>query len=90
MDGSHSTANKDQANWTWWLRPWLWPWKGEAQLSSHHITSPDTIKFVKEAGERSQKKEKIKEEKKVFCKKALLQKAKRDRLVKKLKLEGEL
>ena len=37
------------------------------QLPSHHITSPETIKFVKEAGERSEKKEKIKE-KKVFVK----------------------
>ena len=38
------------------------------RLPSHHITSPETIKFVKEAGERSEKKEKIKEEKKVFVK----------------------
>ena len=52
MGGSHSAANKDQTNWTWWPR---------AQLPSHHITSPETIKFVKEAGERLQKKEKIKE-----------------------------
>ena len=59
------------------------------RLPSHHITSPETTKFVKEVGERSEKKENIKE-KKVFCKKALLQKAKRDRLVKKLKLQGEL
>ena len=36
------------------------------QLPSHHITSPETIKFVKEAGERLEKKEKIKEENKVF------------------------
>ena len=64
--------------------------RGRGQLPSHHITLPETIKFVKEAGERSIKKEKIKEEKKVSCKKALLQKEKRDRLVKKLKLEGEL
>ena len=64
--------------------------RGRGWLPSHHITSPETIKFVKEAEERSEKKDKIKEEKKVFCKKALLQKAKRDRLFKKLKLEGEL
>ena len=64
--------------------------RGRGRLPSHHITSPEIRKFVKEAGERSEKKEKIKEDKKVFCKKALLQKAKRDRLVKKLKLQGEL
>ena len=64
--------------------------RGRGRLPSSHITSPETIKFVKEAGERSEKKEKIKEEKKVFCKKALLQKAKRDRLVKKLQLQGKL
>ena len=64
--------------------------RGRAQLPNHHITSPETIKFVKEAKERSQKKEKIKKRRKFFCKKALLWKAKRDRLVKKLKLEGEL
>ena len=64
--------------------------RGRGRLPSHHITSPETIKFVKEVGERSEKKEKINEEKKVFCKKALLQKAKRDRLVKILKLQGEL
>ena len=56
--------------------------RGRGQLPSHHITSPETAKFVKEAGERSEKKEKIKEEKKVFCKKALLQKAKRGRFFK--------
>ena len=33
------------------------------------------MKYVEKAGERSKKKEKIKEEKKVFCKKALQQKA---------------
>ena len=60
--------------------------RGRGWLPSHHITSPETIKFVKEAGERLEKKEKIKEEKKVFCKKALLQKAKRDRLMNKLLL----
>ena len=64
--------------------------RGRGRLPSHHITSPETIKFVKEMRERLEKKEKIKEEKNVFCKKALLQKAKRDRLVKKLKLQGEL
>ena len=42
--------------------------RGRGQLPSHHITSPETIKFVKEAGERSEKKEKVKEENKVFCK----------------------
>ena len=40
--------------------------RGRGQLPSHHITSPETIKFVKEAGKRSEKKAKIKEEKKVF------------------------
>ena len=48
------------------------------------------MKYVEEAGERSKKQVKIKEEKKVFCKKALQQKAKRDRLVKKLKFQGEM
>ena len=42
--------------------------RGRGRLPSSHITSPETIKFVKEAGERSEKKEKIKEEKKVFVK----------------------
>ena len=41
--------------------------RGRGWLPSHHITSLETIKFVKEAGKRSEKKEKIKEEKKVFC-----------------------
>ena len=48
------------------------------------------MKYVQEAGQRSQKIEKIKQEKQAVCKRALLQKAKRDRLVRKLKLQGEL
>ena len=40
--------------------------RGRGWLPSYHITSCETIKFVKEAGERLEKKEKIKEEKKVF------------------------
>ena len=47
------------------------------------------LKYVNKADKRSRKQEKIKEEKKVFCKKALQQKEKRDRLVKKLKFQGE-
>ena len=42
--------------------------RGRGRLPSHHITSPETIKFVKEAGKRSEKKEKLKEENKVFVK----------------------
>ena len=53
--GSHSTADKDQANWTWWQGHVHG--RRRARLPSHHITSPETIKFVKEAGERLQKKE---------------------------------
>ena len=64
--------------------------RGGGRLPSQHITSPETMKYVEEAGERSKKQEQIKEDKKVFCKKALQQKAKRDRLVKKLQLQGEI
>ena len=64
--------------------------RGGGRLPSQHITSSKMMKYVEEVGERSKKQEKIKEEKNVFCKKALQQKAKRDRLVKKLKFQGEL
>ena len=64
--------------------------RGGGRLPSQHITFPKMMKYVEEAGKRSKKQEKIKEEKKVFCKKVLQQKAKRDRLVKKLKFQGEM
>ena len=62
----------------------------EAQDCQVNITYPETMKYVQEAERRSQKIEKIKQEKQAVCKRALLQKAKRDRLVRKLKLQGEL
>ena len=64
--------------------------RGSSRLPSQYITSPETMKYVQEAGQRSQKIEKIKQEKQAVCKRALLQKVKRDRLVRKLKLQGKL
>ena len=63
---------------------------GRGWLPSHHFTSPETIKFVKEVGESLEKKEKIKEEKKVFVKRHCYRKQREIGLLKKLKLEGEL
>ena len=54
------------------------------------MTSPETLKYIHEAAAYTEKVEKVKEEKQIVCKRALLQKAYRDRLVKKMKAAGEL
>ena len=55
--------------------------RGRGKIPSQHITSPETMKYIKETEMRTKKKEQIKKEKDIVCKRALLQKRKRDRLV---------
>ena len=47
------------------------------------LTSPETLKYIREADDRTEKKEQIKKEKELFCKKALAEKAKKERMSKK-------
>ena len=63
------------------------------ERGSQHITSPETMMYVQEAGQRSQKIEKSKEskqKKQAVCKRAILQKAKRDRLVRKYRVNCKI
>ena len=75
--------------------PWGHGWgrgrgRGIGRLPSEHITSLETLKYICEAAAHTDKAEKVKEEKQIVCKQDILQKAKRDRLVKKMKVAGEL
>ena len=62
--------------------------QGDFQVNTLHLQKHLNI-FMK-AAEHTEKVKKAKEEKQIVCKRALLQKAKRDRLVKKMKAAGEL
>ena len=48
------------------------------------------MKYITETEMRTKRKEQIKKEKDIVCKRALLQKRKRDRLVKKMQKASEL
>ena len=60
------------------------------QLPNQLLTSHETMAFIKNAAAKQSQKEKKVEEKQEFVKVALKQKAKRDRLVKKMEKAGEL
>ena len=47
------------------------------------LTSPETVRYITEAGDRTEKRDKLKKEKELFCKQALAEKAKKARMVKK-------
>ena len=51
-------------------------------LPNQILTSKETAEFIAEAVERADKKEQIKKEKDDFCKKALAQKTKMERMAK--------
>ena len=42
--------------------------KGTGRLPSQHITSPETLKYIREAAAHTEKAEKMKEEKQIVCK----------------------
>ena len=63
---------------------------GRGKIPSQHITSPETMKYIKESEMYTKKTEQMKKEKDIVCKRALLQKRKRDRLVKKIQKVSEL
>ena len=54
------------------------------------LTSPEAVEFIKQAAAKQSQKEKKVEAKQEFVKVALKQKARRDRLVKKMEKAGEL
>ena len=60
------------------------------QLPNQLLTSTETIAFIKEAAAKQTQKEKKVEAKQEFVKVALKQKARQDRLVKKMEKAGEL
>ena len=60
------------------------------QLPNQLLTTPETITFIKEAVAKQIQKEKKVEAKQEFVKVALKQKARQDRLVKKMEKAGEL
>ena len=55
------------------------------RLPNQLLTSPETIRYIEEAEECTQKKDKMKEEKDQFVKQALVEKSKKDREMKKKK-----
>ena len=61
-----------------------------ARLPNQLLTSPETVEFIKQAAAKQSQKEKKVEAKQEFVKVALKQKARRDRLVKKMEKAGEL
>ena len=61
-----------------------------AQLPNQLLTLPETVEFIKQAAAKQSQKEKKVEAKQEFVKVALKQKARRDRLVKKIEKAGEL
>ena len=56
---------------------------GRGRILNQVLTSPETLKYIREADDRTEKKEQIKKEKELFCKKALAEKAKKERMSKK-------
>ena len=60
------------------------------RLPNQLLTSPETVEFIKQAAAKQSQKEKKVEAKQEFVKVALKQKARRDRLVKKMEKAGEL
>ena len=58
---------------------------GRGKIPSQQITSPETMKYIKESEMHTKKREQMKNEKDIVYKRALLQKRKRDRLVKNAK-----
>ena len=61
-----------------------------ARLPNQLLTSSETVEFIKQAAAKQSQKEKKVEAKQEFVKVALKQKARRDRLVKKMEKAGEL
>ena len=57
--------------------------RGHGRILNQVLTSPETLKYIREADDRTEKKEQIKKEKELFCKKALAEKAKKERMSKK-------
>ena len=53
------------------------------RLPNQLLTSPETIRYIEDAEERTQKKDKMKQEKDQFVKQALVEKSKKDREMKK-------
>ena len=60
------------------------------ELPNQRVTSPETMKYIEDCELQNKRKEKVKKEKESVCRKALLQKAKYDRLVNRMKKAGEL
>ena len=56
---------------------------GHGRILNQVLTSLETLKYIREADDRTEKKEQIKKEKELFCKKALVEKAKKERMLKK-------
>ena len=50
------------------------------------LTSPEAVRYITEAEDRTEKKDKLKKEKELFCKQALAEKAKKARMLKKKKM----
>ena len=50
---------------------------GHGRIPNQVLTSLETLKYIREADDRTEKKEQIKKEKELFCKKALAEKAKK-------------
>ena len=61
-----------------------------ARLPNQLLTSSETVEFIKQAAAKQSQQEKKVEAKQEFVKVALKQKARRDRLVKKMEKAGEL
>ena len=53
------------------------------RLPNQLLTSPETVRYIEEAEEHTQKKDKMKQEKDEFVKQALTEKSKKDRAMKK-------
>ena len=53
------------------------------RLPNQLLTSPETIRYIEDSEERTQKKDKMKQEKDQFVKQALVEKSKKDREMKK-------
>ena len=50
------------------------------------LTSPETVRYITEGEDRTEKKDKIKKKRELFCEQALAEKAKKERLLKKKKM----
>ena len=68
------------SNWTWWSWPgWLWLWScgHGGRLPNQLLMSPEIVRYIEEAEEHTQKKDKLKQEKDEFVKQALAEKSKK-------------